>query len=84
MVLVVELTRERMRELRRNPDETDALTEALTRAVRSAISRDHSVALHRCVVLQTGGIPRTTSGKVRRRAAAEAWQRGALAVLGRS
>ena len=84
VVLVVELTRERMRELRRNPDGTDTLTEQLTRAVRSAISRDHSVALHRCVVLQTGGIPRTTSGKVRRRAAAEAWQRGALAVLGRS
>ena len=83
VVLVVELSRERGRSLRKYPEGLESLIEQLTRQVRSAISSEHSVALHQCLVLQSGGIPRTTSGKVRRRAAAESWGRGELPELTR-
>ena len=81
VVVLVELSRERMRSLRRNPDETGPLTEELTSRVRAAISSVHSVALHACLVVNSGAIPRTTSGKVQRRSAAEAWKRGELPLL---
>ena len=81
VVLVVELSRERVRSLRNDPEGLESLIDQLTRQVRSAISSEHSVALHQCLVLQSGGIPRTTSGKVRRRAAAESWGRDELPEL---
>ena len=81
VVLVVELSRERLRSLRKHPEGLESLIEQLTSQVRSEISSEHSVALHQCLVLQSGGIPRTTSGKVRRRAAAESWRRGELPEL---
>ena len=81
VVLVVELTRERMRAIRKNPTQLESLTNQLARQVRSAISSEHSVAVHRCVILQSGGIPRTTSGKVQRRSASEAWRRDELPIL---
>ena len=81
VVLVLELDRKRTRAVQRNPKELEALTDQLVRKVRSAISSEHSVALHRCLILQSGGIPRTTSGKIRRRAAADAWRRGELPEL---
>ena len=81
VVMLVELGRERMRALRKNPDTLDSIRDALTREVRSAISSEHSVALSRCILVKSGGIPRTTSGKVRRAAAAGAWQDGTLPIL---
>ena len=39
-------------------------------AIRRAVSETHEVALHEVLLLQPGGLPRTSSGKVRRRAVA--------------
>jgi acyl-CoA synthetase (AMP-forming)/AMP-acid ligase II len=78
VVLLVELGRERTRALRKDPDGLDSILSEITRKVRAAISSEHSVALSQCVILKSGGIPRTTSGKVRRAAAAAAWHRGEL------
>jgi acyl-CoA synthetase (AMP-forming)/AMP-acid ligase II len=50
-------------------------------AVRGAIAREHGVALAGLHLVRPGALPRTTSGKVRRQAAAEALAAGALAPL---
>ncbi len=81
VVLLVELVRERSRALRSRPEELDDVQADITSKVRSAISSEHSVALSRCIIIKSGGIPRTTSGKVRRAAAAAAWRRGELPLI---
>lgn len=43
----------------------DDLT-ALRRAVRRAVSEEHGIALHDFVLVSTGTVPRTTSGKISR------------------
>ena len=57
-----------------------AAEEELLRAVRRAVSETHDAALHAVALLAHGGLPKTSSGKVRRRAAREAWLAGRLAA----
>ncbi|MFC9898021.1 fatty acyl-AMP ligase [Nocardia sp. NPDC127579] len=45
---------------------TDDAATALQASIRSAISRDHAVALHRVVFVDRGKVLKTTSGKIRR------------------
>jgi acyl-CoA synthetase (AMP-forming)/AMP-acid ligase II len=47
-------------------------------AVRKAIRDEHDVMVDRVILLKPGGLPRTTSGKVRRNALAKAYESGQL------
>lgn len=47
--------------------EIDSERRRLVEAIRTAIANDHAVALFKLVVTPVGGIPVTTSGKLRRR-----------------
>ena len=58
-----------------------AAGEEVALAVRRAIGTHHGVALHLVAQIKLGSLPKTTSGKVRRSACAEALQAGRLEVL---
>jgi acyl-CoA synthetase (AMP-forming)/AMP-acid ligase II len=47
--------------------------------VREAVAAQHGLAVHAVLLLPPGGVPRTTSGKVRRGACRQAYLDGALA-----
>jgi acyl-CoA synthetase (AMP-forming)/AMP-acid ligase II len=48
----------------------------LEAAIREALAHDHGIAAHRIVIVASGVIPRTTSGKVQRARARELWCEG--------
>ncbi|HET7461936.1 MAG TPA: amino acid adenylation domain-containing protein [Longimicrobium sp.] len=50
-------------------------------AVRRAVLADHELQVHGVVLLRTGGITKTTSGKIQRRACREALRAGALSIV---
>ena len=50
-------------------------------AVRLGVVREHDLTVHRVILTPPWRIPRTTSGKIRRRATRERWQKGELATL---
>lgn len=52
----------------------------ISAAIRRAVRDEHDVMIDRLVLLGAGGVPKTTSGKVRRRAVAQAFETGELAV----
>jgi amino acid adenylation domain-containing protein len=53
-------------------------------AVRRVVAEEHEVQVYEVVLLRAGSLAKTSSGKVRRRACAAAWQQGTLAAVGRS
>lgn len=67
LVVVIELEPR----LRRGLD-----VEAIEARVRGGIARNHEVAVHDVVVVRPGAIPRTTSGKLQRRACAQRYAAG--------
>jgi phthiocerol/phenolphthiocerol synthesis type-I polyketide synthase C len=52
--------------------------DAVMRAVREAVAHNHDLNVSAVVLLKPGRLPRTTSGKVRRRDGCEQYQKGAL------
>ena len=52
----------------------------ISAAIRRAIRDEHDVMIDRLVLLMPGAVPKTTSGKVRRRAVAYAFETGQLAA----
>jgi acyl transferase domain-containing protein/acyl-CoA synthetase (AMP-forming)/AMP-acid ligase II/NAD(P)-dependent dehydrogenase (short-subunit alcohol dehydrogenase family)/acyl carrier protein len=52
--------------------------DAVIRAMREAVSRNHDLVLSSVVLLKPGRLPRTTSGKVRRREGSNQYQTGTL------
>jgi len=52
----------------------------ISAAIRRAIRDEYDVMVDRLVLLAPGGIPKTTSGKVRRQAVAQAYKNGELAL----
>ena len=58
--------------------------EEIAAAVRMAVAAEHEVVVFEVVLVPPGGIPRTTSGKVQRRACRELYLTDGLPVLGRS
>lgn len=54
---------------------------AAIQAVRRAVGEQHALQLHRVVLVRQGGVPKTTSGKVRRRATKQAFLDGTLPIL---
>ncbi|WP_086664533.1 type I polyketide synthase [Lentzea kentuckyensis] len=59
-------------------------TDGLLAAVRARIAAEHEVSPHAVVVLRPGALPKTTSGKLRRRACAESFRDFALPVVAAS
>ena len=47
-------------------------------AVQSAVVNNHEVALHKIVLIRTGSLPKTTSGKVQRSLTKRRWLEGTL------
>lgn len=73
LVVVAELEREHM------PGRRSAAPLAeIQAAARRAVAEQHTVALHELVLIKTGYLPKTTSGKVQRRACSQAYLAGAL------
>jgi acyl-CoA synthetase (AMP-forming)/AMP-acid ligase II/acyl carrier protein len=62
---------------RRQPD-----VAAAAEAVRRALAEEHEAELSAFVLLKLGGLPKTSSGKVRRQACREAYLAGALEAHG--
>jgi acyl-CoA synthetase (AMP-forming)/AMP-acid ligase II len=50
-------------------------------AIRAAIVREHELNAEDVVLLKTGGAPKTSSGKIRRRACRDAYLEGGLERL---
>jgi acyl transferase domain-containing protein/acyl-CoA synthetase (AMP-forming)/AMP-acid ligase II len=50
-------------------------------AIRQAIAVHHDLPVHTVLLLKTGSVPKTSSGKIQRRACRQAWQSGTLAVV---
>ena len=61
----------------RKPFEVEALVES----IRSTVADEHGVHLHAVVLIPPGSIPKTSSGKIQRRACREAWLAGQLQVV---
>jgi acyl-CoA synthetase (AMP-forming)/AMP-acid ligase II/acyl carrier protein len=54
---------------------------SVVRAVRDAVVEDHGIEVAGVALVRKGQVPRTTSGKVRRRACAQRWVAGQFEVL---
>jgi acyl-CoA synthetase (AMP-forming)/AMP-acid ligase II len=50
-------------------------------AVRMSVLQEHEITVHRVLLAPPGTIPKTTSGKIRRRATRERWLDGELTLL---
>lgn len=53
----------------------------VTRAVRRAVAEDYGIDVHALALLKVGGIPKTTSGKLRRHACRSGFLDGSLETL---
>jgi len=65
----------------RSRDDPAPLADELTGAVRRAVACEHGLAVWRVVLVEPGGLPRTSSGKLQRRRCRELFSRGELPVL---
>jgi len=81
LVVVQEVDRRHGRPLERAGSEGEALRAELVGAVRGAIAREHGLRVWEVVLLRHGAIPRTSSGKIRRRACRALWRNGELEEL---
>ena len=61
-----------------------ASVEAIAEAVRRAVAEQHEAQVHQVVLVRSGTIPKTSSGKIQRRACRAALLGGRLTVLGAS
>jgi acyl-CoA synthetase (AMP-forming)/AMP-acid ligase II len=71
-----------VQELERRVREIDAAEAGL--AVRRAVATAHEIVPREVVFLKAGGLPKTSSGKVQRRACKLALRKGELQILGRA
>jgi amino acid adenylation domain-containing protein len=62
------------------PGEVDV--EGIASAVRRAVAEEHELQVHAVALLQAGGIPKTSSGKLQRRACRSAFLKGNLTLVG--
>jgi amino acid adenylation domain-containing protein len=66
-------------EFRQQPDLEEVMT-----AIRAAIAQEHEVQVYAVVLIKPGTIPKTSSGKIQRRATRAAFLAGHLEVMGSS
>lgn len=57
-------------------------TEAVTKAIKGAIARNHELQTHAIILLKTGGIPKTSSGKIQRHLCKAGYLDGSLNTVG--
>ncbi|MEM9506113.1 MAG: alpha/beta fold hydrolase [Cyanobacteria bacterium P01_E01_bin.35] len=57
--------------------------EQVTKAIRSAIAQNHELQVHAVVLLKTGSIPKTSSGKIQRHACQAGYLTGSLHGVGK-
>ena len=69
-----------VQEVRREAHKRIATAEVFA-ALRQAVAENHGLDPAHIILLRPGGLPRTSSGKVQRRACRQAWQGGQLPVL---
>ena len=74
LVVVQEIKRTHLRKL--NP-------EAVTKAIRQAVSQHHELQPHAVVLIKTGSIPKTSSGKIQRHACQAGYLDGSLNTVGK-
>ncbi|MEM8529464.1 MAG: fatty acyl-AMP ligase [Chloroflexota bacterium] len=55
----------------------------LLRSIRQSIAEEHNLPVHEVVFIRVGSIPKTSSGKIQRRACREQFLRGTLDLWGR-
>lgn len=72
MVIVQELERRHVR---------SADADEVTAAVRRAVAEDHELEVHAVVLVRTGSVPKTSSGKIQRRTTRAAYLEGTLPVV---
>jgi amino acid adenylation domain-containing protein len=58
--------------------------EEVTAAIRQAVAEEHEVQVHAVVLIKPGSIPKTSSGKIQRRATRTAFLTGNLSAIGSS
>ncbi|WP_036801169.1 type I polyketide synthase [Pleurocapsa sp. PCC 7319] len=73
LVITSEIKRTHLRKLN---------VEEVTKAVRKAISQNHELQTHAIVLLKTGSIPKTSSGKIQRHACKAGYLNGSLNTVG--
>ncbi len=73
LVIVQEVERTQIRKL--NVDE-------VAQAIRQAVSQHHELQIHAIVLLKTGSVPKTSSGKIQRHACRQGYLQGDLSVVG--
>jgi acyl-CoA synthetase (AMP-forming)/AMP-acid ligase II len=76
IVLLAEARRAARRELA-DPDEA----RRLFAVIRKSLYRRHGIAIGTVAIVAPGSLPKTTSGKLRRKAAADAWASGNFEIL---
>jgi acyl-coenzyme A synthetase/AMP-(fatty) acid ligase len=54
--------------------------EEIVASIREAITREHEVAAREIVLIRTGSLPKTTSGKIQRNLTRQMFLTGALSV----
>lgn len=62
----------------------DAPVAEIARGIRAAVLSAHDVYVDQVVLLRSGTLPKTSSGKIRRRACRDAFLAGTLAIVGSS
>ena len=77
LVIVHEVERRMVRGL------DDSVTGDIAQAIRKAIAEHHDLQVYAVYLLKPGGIPKTSSGKIQRRACQQGIVNQTLAVLGR-
>ena len=73
LVVTVEIKRTYLRKL--DVDE-------VTKAIRQAVAQNHELQIHAIILLKTGSIPKTSSGKIQRHACKARYLDGSLDVVG--
>jgi amino acid adenylation domain-containing protein len=68
-----------VQEVERGVDSADL--DGLIRGIRRAVADEHELLVHAVVLIQSGTVPRTTSGKIRRQSCRQAYLDGSLQVL---
>ncbi|MGD9546169.1 MAG: fatty acyl-AMP ligase [Candidatus Krumholzibacteriia bacterium] len=80
LVVAAEVSRSFFHRLKSEAD--GELAGRILGAVRDRVALDHELQLHDLVMVKPGGIPRTSSGKIRRAESRELYLAGRLEILG--
>ncbi len=81
LVIVQEVERDAERRWSREPEGTGGF-QAAVEAVRRAVATEHEAAVHAVALVRTATVPKTSSGKIRRRSCREDFLAGRLELVG--